>query len=97
MYRLKTAYKKRKGVPIGYIHRWHYNGQWKEKKFRNGRWIFRFRATKSRKGSALGGLPIGSTVVWKINAIQKAKKIGGRKYLTDMIGFKKLIGKKIRR
>ena len=92
----KQVYKKRysQGVPQGYSHNWKYEGQWKETKFAPKKWKFRFRASKSRGGSAIGGLPIGSRVLWKINALQGARKVSGRKYMTDMIGIKKLIAVK---
>jgi hypothetical protein len=30
--------------------------------------------------------------MWKIDAIQVAKKVGARKYVTEMIGRKRLLG-----
>lgn len=89
----KQIYKKkyRSGVPQGYKHSWKYVGQWNETKFAPKKWRFRFKASKSRGGSAMGGLPIGSRVLWHIDAIQGAKKVSGRRYQTDMVGVKKLI------
>jgi hypothetical protein len=93
----KQIYKRkgRVGVPTGYKHRWVYKGVWKEKKKR-GYWNINFRATKKRGGSKRGGLGRGDQIVWGINAIQVAKKTGGRKYETQMRGRKYPLRAKIK-
>ena len=91
-YKLKYKQKYGKGVPVGYKHRWKYNGRWNETKISPRLWKFRFVATKKRGGSSKGGLKRGGRMLWAIKGIQSAVKIGGRKYLTDFRGYKKQLG-----
>lgn len=80
------------GTPINYTHKWRYNGGWIERKIAPRTWRFRFVATKTRGGSSRGGIPVGGKMIWKLNGIQTAKKIGGRTYITDFRGIKKQLG-----
>lgn len=78
------------GVKAGYKHNWKYKGAWKERKIRTGLWKFTFRATKSHKGSrSYGSFGKGTTGAWKINAIQRIRKISPNAYQTTMTGTKK--------
>lgn len=81
----------RRGVPPGYEHNWKYGGHWKEKKQKDGSWKVDFSAAKRRKGSAKGGLPIGSKIKWRIEGIQIAEKVSGRTYKTRFRAKKTLI------
>ena len=89
----KQVYRQKQGVPLGYSHNWSYpNGRWNETKIGKNKWKFRFKSLKRRGGSSRGGPPIGYKIIWKINAIQRARKTGRRTYQTDMYGVKKAIG-----
>lgn len=92
--RYEFGKKKGRGVPIGYKHHWKYpNGKWNETKVgKGGKWKFRFKSSKIRKGSKKGGPPKGYKILWKINGLQRATKVGPRKYETDMIGQKQALG-----
>lgn len=83
--------KGKRGVPAGYEHNWKYGGHWKEKKQKDGSWKVDFSAAKRRKGSAKGGLPIGSKIRWRIEGIQIAEKVSGRTYKTRFRAKKTLI------
>lgn len=91
-----------KGVPVGYkIKGWRYGpGKWTEKKVgrdSRGRGIWRFRhvSMKSRRTKGPGGPAVGEGPVWRINAIQKVRKVKRGKhtvYRTEMVGTKRFIG-----
>ena len=91
--RLKQRYRTKQGVPVGYSHNWYYGGgKWQETKGRGNVWKFRYKSSKSRGGSSKGGPPVGYKVKWKINAYQTATKTSGRRYQTNMYGYKQLVG-----
>lgn len=86
---------KRRGVPVGYVHKWRYTaGNWSEKKYGRGKWFFIYKNAKYNRKlkSRLGGLPVGSRVVWRINALQTARKVSPSRYNLTMFGKKKLSG-----
>lgn len=87
----KGAPKGKRGVPAGYEHNWKYGGHWKEKKQKDGSWKVDFTAAKRRKGSAKGGLPIGSKITWGLRGTQTAEKVSGRTYKTRFRAKKTLL------
>lgn len=95
---VSRAVVKEKGVPVGYVHLWNYQGKWRERKIAPKTWMLRFRASKKKMNQrGVGGLPVGSRIRWKIIAIQDAVKLRSGLYMTDMRGFKKMLGVKINR
>jgi len=78
----------RKGVPTGYRHIWGYHGTWDERKVKPGKWTFTFTATKGRKHTSMGSFGVGTTGAWKINGIQRIRKISRDKYQTKLTGTK---------
>lgn len=90
----KNKGKSKRGVPIGYTHKWDYKTvkPWTETKTSPRRWKYTWTNTKQRKGSSGGGPPKGYKVMWGHNAIQVAEKVGGKKYKTKFYGNKDLLG-----
>lgn len=92
---MRQFYKRKTGVPTGYMHYWDYpNGKWMEKKVMPGLWRFEYTSSKHRHGRQAKYHPNapgpGSRVHWIIHAHQYAVKTSPNSYQTKMTGWKRL-------
>lgn len=100
--RARRRNRRKSGVPKGYRHHWDYNNaRWHENKTGPGTWSLTFTATKSRRGRHAkfhpNAPPVGTKVTWYISGKQTAIKVSPNKYVTKMIGKKRLVSIKRRR
>lgn len=82
-----SAYR---GAPIGFTHRWHYDGRWHERKVRPDRWDLHFRARKTRTQACPPGrgVPLGTEYHWIIVGWQRARRTTWDDYETLLQGHK---------
>jgi hypothetical protein len=83
------------GMKVGRIHRWSYEGEWRERKLTPDVWEVSFHATKHRHGHAPegSGAPEGTEYHWFFPAIsQTVRKLDANAYETHLQGLKWKLG-----